>query len=164
MYGETRVRLAKALRRDGVPDPVWDNLLERDLVQDYEKGEFELEYLVDQTRIQLKTHKQTLAEANVRGSAGTGTTNSSQEVEPELGAYEKNRAEVLGEHVALRASLDPRVRHFRKVVLGSELLTPEQADAFVRSAANQCFDIAWFVQRRISMSEHYSHIYSEGWA
>jgi hypothetical protein len=56
MYGERRVRLAKALRRDGVPDPVWGNLLERDLVQDYEKGEFELEYLIDQTRIQLKTY------------------------------------------------------------------------------------------------------------
>jgi hypothetical protein len=164
MYEETRVRLVKALRRDRVPAPVWDNLLERDLVQDYEKGEFELEYLVDQTRIQLKAYKQTLAEANVRGFTGTDTTNSSKEVEPELGAYEKDRAEVLGEHVALRASLDPRVRYFRKVVLGSELLTPEQADAFVRSAANQCFDIAWFIERQIPIREHYSHVYSDGWA
>ncbi len=164
MYEEPRVRLAKALRRDGVPDPVWDSLLARDLIQDYEKGEFELEYLVDQTRIQLKAYKQTLAEANVRGSTGTGTTNSSKEVKPELGAYEKNRAEVLGEHVALRASLDSRVRYFRKVVLGGELLTPEQALAFVRSAANQCFDIAWFIERQIPVREHYSHVYSDGWA
>ena len=77
MYEETRVRLVKALRRDRVPAPVWDNLLERDLVQDYENGEFELGYLVHQTRIQLKIHNQTLAEANVRGLAGTGTKNSS---------------------------------------------------------------------------------------
>ena len=164
MYEETRVRLAKALRRNRVPDPVWDNLLERDLVQDYEKGEFELEYLVDQTRFQLKTYNQTRAETNVRDSSGTDTMNSSKEVEPELGAYEKDRAEALGEYIALRASLDSHVRYFRKVVLGGKLLTPEQARTFVQSAANQCFDIAWFIERRISMSEHYSHVYSDGWA
>jgi hypothetical protein len=136
MYEETRVRLAKALRRDRVPDPVWDNLLERDLVQDYEKGEFEWEYLVDQTRIQLKAYNQTLAEANVRDSSGTDTMNSSKEVEPELGVYEKDRAEALGEYLALRASLDSHVRYFRKVVLGGELLTPEQARIF-RSVRRQ---------------------------
>jgi hypothetical protein len=164
MYGETRVRLAKALRRDGVPDPVWGNLLERDLVQDYEKGEFELEYLIDQTRIQLKTYNQTRAETNVRDSSGTDTMNSSKEIEPELGAYEKDRAEALGEYLALRASLDSHVRYFRKVVLGGELLTPEQAHTFIESAANQCFDIAWFIERQIPIREHYSHVYSDGWA
>src|SRR5918995_1118708 len=162
MYEETRVRLAKALRRDRIPDPVWDNLLERDLVQDYEKGEFEWEYLVDQTRFQLKAYNQTLAEANVRGSSGTDTTKSVKEVEPELGAYEEDRAEAMGKHVALQASLDPHVRYFRKIVLAGELLNPEQACTFVRSAANQCFDIAWFIERQIPIREHYSHVYSDG--
>ncbi len=164
MTEEARIRLAKALRLDEVPNPVWDNLVERRLAQDYEKGEIELDFLLREARIQLKSHRQTLAETSAGGPVPSGTTDSSKEIEPELGAYEKARAEALGEYLALRASLDPYVRYLRKVILGGELLTPDRARAFVGSPANQCFGVAWFVERRIPMTEHRSHVYGDGWA
>ena len=36
---------------------------------------------------------------------------------PEYRAGERARAEALGEYIALRAAMDPQVRHFRKVIL-----------------------------------------------
>jgi hypothetical protein len=162
----SRARLAEALKWDDVPNVVWKNLLKRKIVQDVEKGELNWKDLLFEARVQLETYRETREEEDAQGSAQPNPRiiEPSKEIEPKLGTYEQNRAEALGEYIALRASLDSHVRYFRKVVLGGELLTPEQARTFVQSAANQCFDIAWFVERRISMSEHYSHVYSDGWA
>jgi hypothetical protein len=162
----SRARLAQALKWDDVPNVVWNNLLRRKLVQDVEKGDLDWKDLLFEARVQLETYRETLEEEDAQDSAQPNPRikEPSKEIEPKLGAYEQNRAEALGEYIALRASLDSHVRYFRKVVLGGELLTLEQARTFVQSAANQCFDITWFVERRISMSEHYSHVYSDGWA
>jgi hypothetical protein len=162
----SRARLAEALKWDDVPNVVWKNLLKRKIVQDVEKGELNWKDLLFEARVQLETYRETREEEDAQGSAQPNPRirKPSKEIEPKLGAYEQDRAEALGEYIALRASLDSHVRYFRKVVLGGKLLTPEQSRTFVQSAANRCFDIAWFVKRRISMSEHYSHDYSDGWA
>lgn len=157
---EVRAQLAKALRLKDVPDPVWNNLMDRGLVRDYERDEITREDLVTEAKSQLKTYRQTRAEVSAHEQSAADT---SKEIKPELGTYEKERAVALGEYVAFRASLDPHVRYFRKVVLGGDPLTSEQARAFVRSAANQCFGPPWFVEQRIPMRDHYSHAYSDGW-
>lgn len=76
--------------------------------------------------------------------------------------YEKERAEALGEYVALRASMHPLVRRFREEVLGEKALTPEQAHALVGSDAANRFTLKRFEQHGISVIEHTASFYEHG--
>ncbi|MBA4116430.1 MAG: hypothetical protein H0X71_08365 [Rubrobacter sp.] len=162
---QTRAQLAKELKRDDIPDPVWNNLESRGLVRDFRADQYGWEELVYDAQVQLDTYRETLKESGA-GDDTNGETGDegSKTVEPELEAREQARAEALGEYVAFRASMHPHVRYFRKVVLGGKLLKPESAYAFVRSPANQCFAVAWFVKQRVSMRKHHSYTYRDGWA
>jgi hypothetical protein len=54
---------------------------------------------------------------------------------PEVGQYERFRAVVLSEYLAKMAAIDPEVVRFRDDLLGSELLSPEEARASLSSPA-----------------------------
>lgn len=60
------------------------------------------------------------------------------------------RAAVLAKHV----SSDEAVQSFRNRFLGGELLTPEQAQEFVTSHANQNLPVQWFDKHGVSFSGH----------
>jgi hypothetical protein len=62
---------------------------------------------------------------------------SDQELVPEVGQYERLRAEGLSEYLAKLAAINPEVVQFRSDVLTGELLTPEQARAFPSSPATR---------------------------
>jgi hypothetical protein len=65
------------------------------------------------------------------------TRESGQVVTPEVGQYERLRAEVLSDYLAKIMSIDSEVVQFRNAVLAAELLTPEQARAFLSSPASR---------------------------
>jgi hypothetical protein len=60
-----------------------------------------------------------------------------QELVPEVGQYERLRAEVLSEYLAKLAAINPEVVQFRSDILTGELLTPEHARAFLSSPATR---------------------------
>lgn len=157
---QIRAQLAKQFKREAISGAVWKHLVKTGLVISGMKvGDVEWEDLVRVAGDLFEYRREVLEEAG----RWRDPRRRIEKKEPELGAKEKDRAEALGEYAALRAALDPQVRHFRKEVLGGELLTPEQAYSFVYSPANRCFPIAWFQERRIPMREHHSTNYYEAY-
>jgi hypothetical protein len=155
---QIRARLAKEFKLAGVSNADWNFLIRKDLVQPGMRvGDNEWEDLVRETKELLEHRREEREEEAARRKLRRGTS----EEELDLLAYEKARAEAVGEYIALHASMDSQVRRFRKMVLEGELLTPQQAYDFVSSPANQCFPIAWFVERQIPMREHYSRNYTD---
>jgi hypothetical protein len=65
------------------------------------------------------------------------TSENSPIATPEAGQYERLRADVLSEYLAKMAAINPEVVRFRSDVLTGELLTPEQALAFLSSPATR---------------------------
>jgi hypothetical protein len=70
-----------------------------------------------------------------RRKQSTGEDN--QIVTPEVGQYERLRAEVLSDYLAKMVAIDPEVVRFRQRVLGGELLSPKQARTFLSSPATR---------------------------
>lgn len=72
--------------------------------------------------------------------------------------HERERMEVRAEVLAKHAGADQSVRAFRKRFLGGGLLTPEQAQGFVTSLANQHFPTRWFEEHEVAFWEHATEI------
>jgi hypothetical protein len=165
---EAKAQLAKELKQTGISDADWKALVKKGhFTKGMRVGDVEWEDLVREARDVLEHRRDVLEETGLWRNPRRKT----EKEEPEYRAKEKVRAEALGEYIALRATMDPQVRHFRKVVLEGEPLTVEQAYTFVYSPANQCFPIAWFQERQIPMREHlasshpykYYDNYHENW-
>jgi hypothetical protein len=155
---QIRAQLAKKFKLPGVSNADWNFLIRKGLVRPGMRiDDSEWEDLVQETKDLLEHRKEEREEAAARRKSRQRT----RKEEPDLRAYEKAGAEAVSEYIALHASMDSQVRRFRKVVLEGELLTPQQAYDFVSSPANQCFPIAWFVERQIPMREHYSRNYTD---
>src|SRR5215208_2457601 len=150
---EAKAQLAEELKQPGIPDADWKVLVKKGhFTKDLRVGDVEWEDLVREATDLLEHRRDVLEEAG----RWRNPRRKTEKEKPEYRAKEKARAEALGEYIALRATMDPQVRHFRKVVLEGEPLTVEQAYTFVYSPAIQCFPIAWFQERQIPMREHYS--------
>lgn len=67
---------------------------------------------------------------------------------------ERERWEARAEVVAKHAASDEEVRVFRDRFLGGRLLTPEEAQEFVTSLANQNLPTRWFDEHRVPFSGH----------
>jgi hypothetical protein len=150
---EQRLRnwLAKQLNRSAVPEIMWDMLKYRGHVEDaLTLGEVAERELVDAAKM-LRPYADTMEGVAPPRKEGR---KSPPKAELLLSGYEKERAEALGEYLALRASLHPLVVRFRNEVLGGRPLTRPQANELAYSAAASRFPIAWFGQRNIPLSGH----------
>jgi hypothetical protein len=120
-----RAWLAGRLDRKDVPDPVWEILEFRGHVQQAIREKISTDTLVDYA-------KALLPYVNILESVATLPERELREQPPELpqqSEYELERPKVLGEYVAFRAELDPRVQYLRGLALEQgRLLSPEEAE------------------------------------
>jgi hypothetical protein len=123
-----RAWLAGRLDRKDVPDPVWEILEFRGHVQQALQEKISTDMLVDYA-------KALLPYVNILESVATLPERERREQSPELpqhSEYELERPKVLGEYVAFRAELDPRVQHLRERALEQgRLLSPKEAEEYL---------------------------------
>ncbi len=132
-------KLAKAVGAQELPDVVKQELLksfEQDITAAIGTGELE-DYLIKFARSIYRLH---LAPRGSRRRVRKASGKGDQELVPEVGQYERLRADVLSEYLAKMAAINPEVVQFRSDVLAGELLTPEQARAFFSSPATRYLD------------------------
>src|SRR5215204_5257826 len=77
-----------------------------------------------------------------------------KKIRPVLNDLERERAAAFEEHVARIAANDFRVRRFRDKVMGTELLTPEQALTLIHSPAACVFSPRQFSRWGIPLVNH----------
>src|SRR5215217_1849543 len=134
MWGQ----LAKELRVQELPEPVKDQLLrhyetEINLALGAEEQD-DFEQLV---RLAKSFYSLYFLPPPNRRRRGSTFEKGKTITTPEVGPYESLRAEVLSEYLAKLAAINPEVVQFRNDVLTGELLTPEQAYAFLSSPATR---------------------------
>jgi hypothetical protein len=71
----------------------------------------------------------------------TGEGIQNRTVTPEVGQYERLRAEALSEYLAKLITIHPEVARFRQRVLGGELLNPEQARTLLSLPTTELDDL-----------------------
>jgi hypothetical protein len=161
---ELRLWLAKQLRRDPERDPVfeklWRVLKSEEHVKAAEQmcvtGDTEDEELAKSDLLQVARSLRFYAELDA-GPVRQTRPDKKKELENHLRLEDKNgkaRAEILGEYLALRGSLHPLVRRFRREVLGGKTLTPTQAYALVDSPAVNRFPAGRFEREGIPVVGH----------
>jgi hypothetical protein len=155
---ESRLRTAVDERRD-VSEAMWA----------YLEDEQKLKYALDEMEGSFKDRVNYLVSEIDRISATSpsspGHTSPSGGVPYSrafdyLGDYELERMEVRAEVLAKHAASDEAVQAFRERFLGGEVLTPEQAQAFVASLANQNLPVQWFDEQGVSFKEHTIETYT----
>src|SRR5829696_4306216 len=113
---------------EDVLEDIWAELEEERYVDDaLNEPEAGLEDLVSETETRLKWWRKGQGRDKPSGRDGQ------QEITPRVGPYEKERSVTLSEYLAKAAATDPGVADFRTEALGGEILTAEQARAFVLS-------------------------------
>ncbi len=75
--------------------------------------------------------------------------------------YEVERAKALAEHLAKYVSTRKEIRNFREEILGGRLLSPEEADTFVSSAATCYADRFDFRRYGIPFTGHQATLVEE---
>jgi len=128
-HSRLRAWLAGRLGRKDIPDPVWEILEYRGHVQEALREDISRGTLVDYARALLPY-------VDVMESVATlpERERSGQPPEPpQKSEYELERARALGEYVAFRAELDPRVQHLREQALGQgRLFSPAEAEEYFK--------------------------------
>jgi hypothetical protein len=125
-----RAWLAGRLDRKDVPDPVWEILEYRGHVQEALREKISRDTLVAYA-------KALLPYVGVMESVATLPSGRERRVQPpdlpQHSEYELERPRVLGEYVAFRAELDPRVQRLREQARGAEgrLLSPAEAEEYL---------------------------------
>ena len=161
MAKEQKLRrwLAKQLKRNSVSDTLWDLLVFQEHVEDaLALGEDAKKDLVEAARSFLWYTDKMEGVVPVP----KGEKKRPPQAQLRLDGYEKERAEALGEFLALRASLHPLVKRFREEILGGRPLTSEQAYALVDSPAASRFSASWFEEHGVPIKEHSSSFYEHG--
>jgi hypothetical protein len=153
--------LAKKLKRDDVPDELWEHLVRVGYVEDAEVTENPSSVL-EAAREQLRLARvlQPLvspARTNTPYTDKPAIRERADKVTPRHSDYEKGRIEALAEYLAFQASRNPLVQRFRRRVLEGEVLTPEQACNVAFSAATCRFSLDWFVDKGIPTTGHTAH-------
>jgi hypothetical protein len=129
-------KLARAVGVQELPEKVKEEFLklfEPDITAAIGTGELE-DYLIEFAKSFYSVH---LEPRGSRRRVKKASGNRDQEVATELGQYERLRADVLSEYLAKMAAINPEVVQFRSDVLTGELLTSEQARAFLLSPATR---------------------------
>jgi hypothetical protein len=136
-------KLAKEVGVQQLPEPVKEELMtlfEQDITAAIGTGEIE-SYLIEHAssyyNFSKKYDRANLAPRGSRRRLKKAPGKDDQEVVPEVGQYTRLRAEVLSEYLAKLAAINPEVVQFRNDVLTGELLTPEEARAFLSSPATR---------------------------
>jgi hypothetical protein len=153
--------LAKKLKRDDVPDELWEYLVRVGYVEDAEVTE-NRSSLLEAAREQLRLARvlQPLvspARTNTPYTEKPPIRERVDKVTPRHSDYEKGRTEALAEYLAFQASRNPLVQRFRRRVLEGKVLTPEQACNVAFSAATCRFSLDWFVDKGIPTTGHTAH-------
>ncbi len=129
-----RAWLAGRLDRKDVPDPVWEILEYRGHVQEALQEEISRDTLVAYAKALLP-----YVDVIETVAALPGRERRVQPPElPQHSEYELERPRVLGEYVAFRAELDPRVQRLREQALGEEgrILSPAEAEEYLEWRRN----------------------------
>jgi len=129
-------KLAKQVGVQELAEPIRDALLdEYEDEIDYALSTGDLELLSEKAKGFNKVY---LAPRGPRRRLKRTMSNESDRaIIPEVGRYERLRAEVLSEYLAKMAAIDPKVVGFKNDVLDGEVLTPKQARTFLSSPATR---------------------------
>lgn len=148
-----RAWLAKRLKAPGVPSPLWSDLAEEGYVREaLEGGREEREDLA-------RVARRRLGLARALGGRGAGPRAIPIVLRrPSVGAYETERALATAETVALEAAREPRVRRFRRLLLGDRPLAVPEARRLLASPAAQFLTPEAFAARGIPIVGHRSEI------
>ena len=167
---DLRLWLAEQLNLDPETDVAFDKLWRT--LSSEQHVEFAISMIVAGGSEEEKARKDFLKTANLLLPYAESETKPAQPVKTnrerrprgilQLDGYEKDRAEALGEYLALRASMHPLVRRFREEVLGEKVLTSEQAYALVNSPAASRFPLSRFKQYEIPVVGHTASFYNHG--
>src|SRR5215217_7698685 len=147
---DVRTALAKRLRRQDVPDPTWDHLVEDgDVDAAMTGGSEQFGDLVRAAKRWLDYYRQQDAWERQHRSP-----RKPRRISPDPGEYAKLRALARDEALALRAARAKEVRAFRDRFLGGAPLTVPQARRILDSAAARVWPISEFEQRGIPVIGH----------
>jgi hypothetical protein len=147
---DMRARLAKRLRRQDVPDPVWDRLVdEGDVGAAITGGTEQFGDLVRAAKRWLQFYQELAAWDRRQPSPG-----KPRRISPDPGEYVTQRAQARDEALALRAARAKEVRAFRDRVLGGSPMTVPQARRLLDSAAARVWPITEFEHRGIPVVGH----------
>jgi hypothetical protein len=147
---DVRSELAKRLRRQEVPDPVWDRLVDdRDVDAVLTGGAEEFGVLVEAAKRWLRFYREQTAWDRRHPSLG-----KPRRVSPDPGEYVTQRVLARDEALALRATRAKEVRAFRDRFLGGAVLTVPQAHRLLESGAARVWPISEFEQRGIPVIGH----------
>jgi len=150
-----RKQLALKLKRDDVPEPLWNDLKEDGYIADVSLTG---EGFADLVRVA----KRRIRFARAMEGRDTPPGRSQVEVTPKANRHDIERALAVSTCLAKLAAMNPRVRSFRDKILGGKLLTREQARAFVTSPATRFFRRWQFQSWRIPI-DHNARIVADEW-
>jgi hypothetical protein len=158
---QLREWIARALKWDTVPDPIWDDAVEDGWVKDVLEGSVARDELLEELRQRMKRYKSMRAwEVGREAERRSNPDEEAPElIAPRLGDRETQRAEVVEEYVAKVAACERRVFAFRERFLGGTVLSPAQADALITSPAAAYLPFQYFVpfgESQIPLLEHSS--------
>lgn len=146
--GQLREKLAKALRQDAIPDPVWAELEHDGYVAAAVNGREGWEDLKSVAAPLMRVHR-----AAANGSVAPRTPPTVRE-EATLSPAETAHSDALSEYLAAEASAMPAVGRFRRDVLGGRTISLHEVGPLLRSPAAAFFSADWFHQRGIPIVGH----------
>ena len=127
---ELKKELQKELGKEAISGPVWKRLKADRHIDSYlDDPDYQLEDVKYEAQQLLQFGKEYAEQGGGRSRPPT----RKEFVEIELDERERQHAEALKHYLVRRAATLPQVREFRDDVLGRDLLTPEQAEEFLRT-------------------------------
>ena len=143
---QLREWIARALKWDKVPDPIWQVAVEDGWVKDVLEGREARDELLMTIRQWWKRYKRMRTWEERRQEEKSESDEEEPEpITPRLGDRETQRAEVVEEYVAKVAACERSVFAFRKRFLGGTVLSPAQADALITSPAAAYLPFQYFI-------------------
>jgi hypothetical protein len=128
---ESKLRelVAKKLRRDDVPEELWQDLVERRFIQGVLQGEESISDVVKEVKRELRLAQQLAKRSTPPGRKANVVAR------PFLQAHEHARAQAIAEWLGYHVATIPRVRHIRKRLFAGGILSADQAKALLKSPA-----------------------------
>jgi hypothetical protein len=126
---ELREQVAKKLRRDDVPEELWQDLVERRFIQGALQGEESISDVVKEVKRELRLTQQLANRKSPPGRKAHVVT------PPSLQAQEWDRAQTLAEWLGHHVAAMPRVRQLREKLFAGGTLSADQAMTVLQSPA-----------------------------
>jgi hypothetical protein len=151
--------VARALKRDEVPDPIWEDAVEDGWVKDVLEGSVDRDEFLKTIRQWRKRYERMRKWEEGRQEARSSKRGREEPelITPRLGDRETQRAQAVEEYVAKVAACERSVFAFRKRFLGGTTLSPAQADAIITSPAAAYLPFEYFTpfgDSRIPLLDH----------